>query len=252
MRILASLILCGILVQAQSPETGRIDREGDESTLIVDSPRPLDSAALTLARQFGILVSAEDPRYEYAGDIKDVTAEVSRFPNPTKRVLVPKGGRLAVRFPVTADGAPQDVRGLLQSLVDTANAQFPFSFRLDADGDAFAFVPTRSRDTQGHAIEVEPLLDRRVTIALATRSIAETANLMAAGLSAQTGLRVSCCQGVVAGIPWGLKQIPFEAHDEPARSVLKRLIASEGGAYFWLERCDPLPSTWCFINLNGL
>ncbi|HWF11246.1 MAG TPA: hypothetical protein VG297_22405, partial [Bryobacteraceae bacterium] len=45
----------------------------------------------------------------------------------------------------------------------------------------------------------------------------------------------------------------FEAKDEPARSVLKRLFTAaainQPDRDYWLQRCDPLPSTWCFINL---
>ncbi|MEQ1883357.1 MAG: hypothetical protein ABL878_20585, partial [Burkholderiales bacterium] len=71
---------------------------------------------------------------------------------------------------------------------------------------------------------------------------------------AQTGLRVSCCQSAVAGIPWGMGEIAFEANNEPARNVLTMLIAAaapgESNRAFWLQRCDPLPSTWCFINLT--
>jgi len=63
---------------AQSPEAGRVERNGDQATLIVDSGRPLDSAAITIAEQFGIPVSTEDPLYVYHDDMKDVTAEVSR------------------------------------------------------------------------------------------------------------------------------------------------------------------------------
>lgn len=76
---------------------------------------------------------------------------------------------------------------------------------------------------------------------------------MAEALSEQTGLRVSCCQTAVAGIPWGQALAPFEAHDEPARYVLKRLIRLAAGNQpareFWLERSDPSPANWCFINL---
>jgi hypothetical protein len=64
---------------------------------------------------------------------------------------------------------------------------------------------------------------------------------------------VSCCQSSVGGIPWGLENAAFEARDEPARSVLKRLIAASlqgrPNGYYWVQRCDPLPSAWCFINL---
>jgi hypothetical protein len=50
----------------------------------------------------------------------------------------------------------------------------------------------------------------------------------------------------------GLNAIFFEAKDEPARSVLKRLFTAaainQPDRGYWLQRCDPLPSTWCFIN----
>ncbi len=243
-------------VLAQSPEAGRVERNGSQATLIVDSPRPMDSAAITIAEQFGIPVSAEDPPYVYRDDVKDVTAEVARASNPLRRVFVPKGGRLEVQFALRFDGSPEDIRALLQDLADKANAQFPFSYRLSADGDSLTLAPTRTRDLLGRAIEITPLLDRRITIPLGVRTIAESANLMAAELSTQTGLRVGCCQGVVAGIPWGLTKVAFEARDEPARSVLKRLIAAslEGrpNGYYWLQRCDPLPSAWCFINLRHI
>lgn len=76
---------------------------------------------------------------------------------------------------------------------------------------------------------------------------------MADALSAQTGLRLSCCQASVGGLLWGLAEVFFEAQDEFARSVLKRLVSAaavnQPNIDYWLQRCDPLPSTWCFIYL---
>ncbi len=50
-----------------------------------------------------------------------------------------------------------------------------------------------------------------------------------------------------------MAEVAFEANNEPARNVLMRLIAAalpgQSDRAFWLQRCDPLPSTWCFINL---
>ena len=247
------LLSCVSAVSAQNPEAGRIERAGDQAVLIVDAPRPVDSAAITLAQEFGIAVSVEDPPYLFRDDVKDVTAEVSRTPNPPRRALIPKGGPLEVRFFLNSDGSPQDLPGLLRDIIATANARLPFAYRVDRDGNRFTLVPTRTRDVLGQVVEVTPLMDRRVTIAAGTRSIAATAALMADALSAQTGLRVSCCQGAVAGVPWGMAEIAFEANNEPARSVLRRLIeaASPGQSQraYWLQRCDPLPSDWCFINL---
>lgn len=234
---------------AQSPELGRIERHGDRATLIVESPRPVDSAAMTVAQRFGVRINAEDPLYIYKDDV-----EPSREKRIRPGTLIPKGGRLEVDFFVRPDGSPEDIRGLLGSLVQKANAQFPFAYRLNSDGDSFELIPTRTRDAQGRSVEITPLLDRRVTIPPGTRTIAETAKLMTDALSAQTGLRVNCCQGVVAGIPWGMGSVMLEAREEPARSVLKRLIMSslqgQPNKYYWLQRCDPQPSGWCFINLS--
>jgi hypothetical protein len=254
--ILFSLALTAAAL-AQNPEAGRVQRMGTESLLIVDGPRPVDSAAITLAQEFGIRLNVEDPTYVYRDDVKDVTANVSRAARAPRPVLIPKGGRLEVPFAVNPDGSPKDIPGLMQSILAAANAAFPFAYRLDVDRDVagnwFTLVPTHTRNLLGQVVETTPLLDRRITIAPATRTIAAAASLMAEALSAQTGLRVSCCQSFVAGIPWGMAQIPFEAHDEPARSVLKRLITeaaiNQPDRDYWLQRCDPLPSTWCFINL---
>jgi hypothetical protein len=121
------LLLCGFpLAAAQSPEAGRVERNGLRATLTVDGPRPLDSAAITLAERYRISVSVEDPAYVYKDDIKDVTDEVSRLPNPTRRVLIPKGGRVEVEFAVRPDASPEDVRALLESLIAQANTRFPF------------------------------------------------------------------------------------------------------------------------------
>jgi len=251
-RLLSILCCCGVAL-AQNPELGRLERNGNEATLIVEGPRPVDSAASTLASEFGIRVNVEDPAYIFRGDVKDVTANVARSTRIPRPVLIPMGGKLEVHFILGSNGMPVDIAGVLRSLVDAANAQFPFQYRLDADGNWFTIIPTHTRDQLGQSVSTVPLLDRHVTIPPGTRPIMQSASLMSDALSAQTGLRVSCCQAAVAGIPWGLAEIFFEAKDEPARSVLKRLFTAaainQPDRDYWLQRCDPLPSAWCFINL---
>jgi hypothetical protein len=153
----------------------------------------------------------------------------------------------------------------LQDLVDAANTQMPFRYRVDSDGDAFTLVATQTRDEQGRSMTLTPLLDRHVTIPLGTRTIAEHVMLLTRQLEEQTGIRVDCGRGVGR---WGRTIIPFEARDEPARRVLLRLIRSEPGArrlirsnagayqmvqsapgrFHWLMRCQPAES-WCAINI---
>ena len=47
-------------------------------------------------------------------------------------VLIPMGGKLEVHFILGSNGMPVDIPGVLRSLADAANAQFPFQYRLDA------------------------------------------------------------------------------------------------------------------------
>ena len=254
--ITISILTSAATISAQVREEGNVHRLGDRAVLIVDAPRPVDVAAITLAREFGIAVSVEDPPYVFKDDVKDVTAEVSRVANPQRRILIPKGGKLEVRFSLKPDGSPHDVAALLQDLVAAANAAVPYAYRLDKGGARYVLIPSRMRDAMGRLTEYTSLLDRRVTIPAGTRAIHASATLMAESLSAQTGLRVSCCQSSVAGIPWGMPEIPFEAKNEPARDILARLIAAasprRAGQTYWLQRCDPLPSAWCFINLGTI
>ena len=235
------MILPLLLLIMQNPELGRITVRGGEATLSVDYPRPLDSAVQTLVHQYGFPISCEDPPYLYSGEmetIKDV-----RFP-------VPKRHQFEARFPKSSD-----VRTALEATVAAANAQLPYAFRIQKFGDGWTVIPGKAPDRSGRVIDIVPLLDRKVSFAFATRPIHEHARLMAEALSAQTGYRVSCCQGVVGGIPWGMQEAPFGANGETARIVLRELMDLAGGKSFYLQRCDPVgpgQPSWCFINVIGL
>jgi hypothetical protein len=254
-KVLGAALLAITSAFPQNPDAGHIEIAGRQAMLTVDAPRPVDSAAMTLAERYGIAVSVEDPVYQHPDTVKDVTVKVVRTPSPGLRVLVPLGGRLRVHFAVNDDGTPQDVSTLLQAIADAANARFPFGWRVDATPGWFTLIPAQTTSAGGRTIASPALLDHKITIAAGTRRVAEHAKMLADALSTQTGFRVSCCQGDLAGYPWGLEFIAFEAHDEPARTVLRRLVASTPGRFHYLQRCDPVSpgrETWCFINLRVL
>jgi hypothetical protein len=223
----------------QTPDAAQIERRGDSAVLSVNTFRPLDAIATELESQFGIAVSAEDPFFQFRSDLMDVSLEVPRLRPGT---MVPARWGFEVRFPLNSGGSPQNVRELLAGIVAEANVRSPFGYRLDEVSGSFFFVPTRTRDAQGRSIPMTPLLDRLVTIPLGVRRINESAFLMAADLSRQTGLKVSCCQSAIAGYPWGMEEVMFGASNEPARSVLRRL-----GLSHWHARCD---ETFCFIDMR--
>lgn len=199
----------------QTEECTKVTRSCDEVTMVADSIRVVDSIANTLAQRFGVVISAEEPQYQFSGDWQDVREADPDWSaqHPKAHYLVPKRRRMEIRFSVLPDGSPTDVGGLLRQVLEQVNGQAPFGYRLEVDGEFFSFVPTTTRNAEGFLVRATPLLDRRVTIPLGSRRISESGKLMADSLAAQTGLRVSCCQALVAGIPWGMPVVPFEAHD---------------------------------------
>lgn len=238
-RTLTVSVAIASVAAPQTSDIAQIERRGDSAVLSVNAFRPLDAVAAKLELQFGLVVSVEDPLFQFRGDMMDISLEVPRVRSGT---LVPGRWGFEVRFPVRPDGRPQNAHDLLASIVAEANLRAPFAYRLDEAGGAFGFVPTRTHDPQGRPIAITPLLDRRVSIPLGVRRINEGASLMAADLSRQTGLRVSCCQSVIAGYPWGMEEVMFAANNEPARSVLRRL-----GLNHWHARCD---EKFCFIDMR--
>ena len=239
-------------------------RNGTEATLSVFGPRPVDLAAKTLVDEFRVAINVEDPLYFYSDDV-----QLSHVAPSGKRVMVPRASLLEMRFDLRPDGSLRDVRQLLQDLVDTANAQLPFRYRMDRDVDTFTLVATRTRDEQGRSIDLTPILDRRISIPLGTRRFFEHVNLLTQALEEQTGFHIACCSGVADNQPG--PPIAFRADDEPARSALLRLVRSrpvrnhlvrgesgayhlvpsEPGGYHWLMKCQPGES-WCFINLHPI
>jgi hypothetical protein len=238
-RTLTVLVAISPAAVPQTSDVAQIERRGDFAILSVNTFRPLDAIATKLESQFGIAVSVEDPVFQFRGDMMDISLEVPRVRSGT---LVPARWGFEVRVPLNPGGSPQNVPELLAGIVAEANLRSPFAYRLDEDGGAFFFVPTRTRDAQGQSLEMTPLLDRPVTIPPGIRPIHESASLMAADLSRQTGLRVSCCQSVIAGYPWGMEEVMFAANHESARSVLRRL-----GLNHWHMRCD---DKFCFIDMR--
>ena len=239
LRTLTVLVAISPAAAPQTSEVAQIERHDDSAVLSVNTFRPLDAIATKLESQFGIAVSAEDPVFQFRGDMMDISLEVSRVRPGT---LVPARWGFEMRIPLNSGGSPQNVRELLAAVAAEANLRSPFGYRLDEFGGAFFFVPTRTRDAEGRSIAMTPLLDRPVTIPPGIRRINESAALRAGDLLRQTGLRVSCCQSAIAGYPWGMEEVMFAANNEPARSVLRRL-----GLNHWHMRCD---DKFCFIDMR--
>jgi hypothetical protein len=250
------LVLC-VTAGAQTHECGIVKKRGSTVTIIVDEIRPVDALANTLAQRFGIVVSAEEPEYQFVDDFEDVqTADPEWSAEHLKaHYKVPKRRKIEVQFSVSKSDTPEDVPALLKQAVQNANQQTRFGYRIDIDGEFYTLVPATTRNSKGVVVQTTPLLDRRISIPVAKRTIAEHAKLMAESLSAQTGLKVSCCQTLAPGRFWGTSVVEYGAIDETARKVLEQLIVltqqseSVTSRNYWLVRCD---SGYCFIDVKNV
>lgn len=234
-------------------------REGNEITLSADSPHPVLTIANTLAQQYGVRISAEEPVDLFAGDREDISISNPQWftQHPGIHYSVSKKRQLEIHFAVKPDGSPTDVEALVSQLVRAANERFAFDYRIDANGEFFAVVPTRTRNEKGDFVPATSLLDGRITIPPGTRSIAETMNLMTKQLSAQTGREVSWDRGYGTGIPWGQSEIDFEAQNQPARTILEKLIeldeaSGSSARHYWIASCDAKSCYIMFLNVRHL
>jgi len=262
---LAGLMVTSAIGGGQNPnECASVTENGDEVTIRTKSWDPIFNIGRTLADRYGISVSVEAPKWAFPSDAEDVAVADPEFSEQHHNIHygVMKRHTVEVRFPTSRKSSPGDVAQLLRQVADAANKEMPYGYRLDASGGDYALVPTSTRSSNGDLEDVVPLLDRKVTISLGTRSIAEHAKLMADELSKQTGLHVGCCQALVAGVPWGTAQVSFEADNKPARQVLKQLMVAEQKAnsessatnpYYdhWVVRCDGTGAPWCFIEVEA-
>jgi hypothetical protein len=263
--LLAALLLTSLIGGAPRPDDcASVEKNGDEITLRAESWDPVLAIGITIADRYGVNVSVEAPRWAFPGDTEDVAVADPAFSEQHENIHydIMKRHAIEVRFSTSGNGHPDDVARLLRQLADAANREMPYGYRLDVSGDDYALVPTRTRNSNGNLEDVLPLLDRNVTISSGTRSIAEHANLMADELAKQTGLHIGCCQSLVAGVPWGMAEVGFEADHKPAREVLKSLILIEQQANsqassrhpdydHWVVRCDGTGAPWCFIDVEA-
>ncbi len=209
--------------------------------------------ALTVSSCLGVAVSAEDPRYQWLGDLLDVTAPQIAAQHPGLHLYAAKPGKVRLVFAVTPSGQPADLTGLLQDAVYQVNQQQPWRFRLQRDvrldHTFFSFVPTASHNESGQMRDEQPWMDDRISIPAQTAPIMEIANAMADRLTSEFGYDFYCCQSLVFGHMWGDQPAHYEASNELARHVMQDLMVEASGPTSYVLRCQPMDKRFCFINV---
>ena len=228
-------VICGalLLAVAASAQTARRD-------LYVEDPRPVAEAVLRLAKQYSTVVTYEDPRYAYSGDISDVTERIGRNPASSVRTLIPRGGLIQLSYDIDeGTGEPVDFRRTLEDILEVANASsLGGHFALRQEQRAFHIVPVEVRDSQGRWVQQPTLLDTPITIS--------TGELNGYKLAEAILEKVGQANGVTIGLAVERFTNTFMRHsgrvsasNEPARDLLLKVLHDMSDRFTYLMLYDP-------------
>jgi len=218
----------------------------ETAAVFVDDPRPLSAAVLSLIQRYPITITYEDPRYEFAGDIRDVTNQVRK--NPGRRVLGPSGGVLEASYQVSRDtGNPVSVADTIQRIVEAKNLN-PVGgrFNLYPSRDVFHIVPTEIRDSNGVWIEQQSIFSAPITFASEQSNGYELIEAILKQVSAASGQEIRGPVATRLMNPLVRYTGAVEARDEPAREVLMRVLHSISPRFTYWVSYDPTERNYWF------
>jgi len=209
---------------AVNKDIATLETRNGVSTLTVESSRPVAKAVETLVAKYGTVITYEDPRYEYTGDLEDATARVrtdlNRYPSgQAPKVIVPLGGKLSVSSSST------DMSAVLKQIVQASDHGH---FRVEQAGNIFHVVPTEKRDRDGNWLAPSSILDVSISLPEQDRTAYGTIKAICQAVSAAAHVHVGVGTGVWSGgltSDSGPVEYRLGANNEHARSVLLRALA---------------------------
>lgn len=222
-------LLFTILIDAIGVRQPVLAVQSAVTDFLFDDPRPLAKAAEEFEKQFGWIITYEDPPYLFAGDARDVTLEVRRdYTRPLSQpILIPKGHPFVFRLDeATRRGGPGEV---LDALVKAhASSGNPGAFRVIAAPPMFHLVPT---------VPYRAVLDVAISLPAGRRTVMSVIDEIARAVTDQTGIYIG-----IAIMPLNLlnqRQVEGGAANEPARDVLRRILMETGHSLSWVLFSGP-------------
>jgi hypothetical protein len=217
--------------------------------LNIDDPRPVAKAVEELVSRCGCVITYEDPRFGYSGELEDVTTQVrkdlDRYPaGGAPKVIGPRGGKLTVTLPSPSSINTQTVALALNQLMTAQSIRGAGGrYRVIQVGDVFHVIPTEVRDQNGNWTAQRSILDVPISLPMEDRSEAEMIDAIVKAVSAEAHIKFYLASGVGGGIGNPNRPRPYRlgADNEPARDVLRRALALLN---------DPKAGTWIAQKLR--
>ncbi len=225
-------------------------RMNPQQKVSINHPRPVAKAIEMLETKYAAVITYEDPRYMYEGDVLDKTDPEYRRANPSGfRALAPRGGSLEIDFAsFPATKRPEDITKAIQAILDShATKSNVGRFRLKQTGRFFHVIPTEVRDSSGKWISQGSILDTPITFPKQNRTGLKTIELITAVISQSTKMKVAV--GMAPWTPLIKLSVNLGSENEPARDILIRVFESLKIDLSWQLFFDPSGKTY-FLNLH--
>ena len=219
------------------------------SSIDIDDPRPVGKAVETLVARYGYVITYEDPRHTYEGDLQDVTtlvrSDLDKYPpGRATKVMVPRGGSITLELPQSASANTQTIAFALAQLMRAQSSRGEGGhFVVVQEADVFHVVPTEVRDRNGNWISQGSILDVLISFPKEARSEAEMIDAIVKAVSVEAHVTVHIGNGVGRGIFNPDQRQPYYlgANKERARDVLMRAL---------ILLNDPKNGTWIVQRLR--
>jgi hypothetical protein len=238
--------LSTLTIHARKAGTQRVEN------LSIDDPRPIAEAVKLIQNKYGLIITYEDPRFSYEGDLVDKTDPQYRQEHPGGyKALTAKGGHLEINYVLSqVTGKPESTQALLQQVLDAAAAAgHPGRFQIKQTGRFFHVVPRQVKNSRGEWVDQNSILDLPISFPERQRTVFETLETILKAVSQEAGIRVG-----VGTAPMNTLiriQTTQGASSEIARDVLIRTLESTKHKLSWRLLYSPGQKLYA-LNLRGV
>ena len=167
---------------------------GEPKVATTVGPRPVEDVILQWEKLYGWNIAYEDPRFEYADDLEDVTVKVRKdlVPgepiDPNKRIIGARERQLSVTYfkPTGVDDAAAELEAS-KRLVDAFAKISGNTFLVSRSDGRVHIVPDQIRDESGHLQHNEPMMNTLISVPPQPRTGGELLSAICDALSSGTG-----------------------------------------------------------------
>ena len=209
-------------------------------TTSVTGPRPLQDVILQWEKLYGWVITYEDPRFEYANDVEDVTTKVRKdlTPgepiDPSKRIIGARERQLSVTYnvPQSAKDSTARLESTKQLVTAYAN-DTGTTFNIERSENRLHVLPGLVRDAAGELQLSKPIMDTVITMPAQDRDGIEFMHALCDALTSATAHKVFI--GMMPFNAMAQFHIKTGYENLPARRILEDFLNKmpRGERYTW-------------------